>query len=87
MMVTGRASGVADRYDRVVLLSPGARMTTDAHDWHLFDANRDLYVRQVTAAGEADRYEVRTGEDGPVTVLDKAGFDHLRDPGPDPEGL
>lgn len=60
---------------------------TDSHDWHLFDAQRDLYVRQTTGPGEPDRYEVRTGDDGPVTVLDKAAFDQLRDPGPDPEGL
>lgn len=59
----------------------------DPHDWHLFDAVRDLYVRQTTSADEPDRYEVRTGEDGPVTVLDKTKFDQLRDPGPNPRGL
>lgn len=59
----------------------------DEHDWHLFDAEANLHVRQVTAAGEPDRFEVRTGEDGPVTVLDAAEFEQLRDPGPNPKGL
>lgn len=59
----------------------------DPHDWHLFDAVKDIYVRQTTGPGEPDRYEVRTGEKGPVTVLDADGFAKLRDPGPDPEGL
>jgi hypothetical protein len=59
----------------------------ERHGWHLFDAVADLYVQQVTEAGEPDLYEVRTGEDGPITVLDAAGFAQLRDPGPNPRGL
>lgn len=59
----------------------------DEHDWHIFDAELDLYVRQTTAAGEPDRYEVRTGTDGPVTVLDAAEFQDLCGPGPNPKGL
>lgn len=59
----------------------------DEHEWHEFDVERDLYVRQTTAAGEPDRFEVRTGTDGPVTVLDAAEFDQLRDTGPNPKGL
>lgn len=59
----------------------------DEHDWHLFDVEADLYVRQVTPAGEPDRYEVRTGEHGPVTVLDADDFEKLREDGPNPKGL
>ena len=85
MMVTGRVSGVADRTQYRPI--PRGALMIDAHDWHLLDAVRDLYVRQNTGPDEADRYEVRTGEDGPVTVLDADGFAQLRDSGPDPEGL
>lgn len=59
----------------------------DEHGWHEFDVERDLYVRQTTGPGEPDRYEVRTGTDGPVTVLDAAEFEQLRDAGPNPKGL
>lgn len=59
----------------------------DEHDWHEFDMERDLYVRQVTPAGEPDRYEVRTGLDGPVTVLDADEFQQLLSEGPNPKGL
>ena len=59
----------------------------DEHGWHEFDVERDLYVRQVTPAGEPDRYEVRTGTDGPVTALSYAEFQELCGPGPNPKGL
>lgn len=47
------------------------------HDWHLLDAERGLEVRQVTAAGEPNRWEVR-GPDGEVRTLTDAEFDALR---------
>jgi len=60
---------------------------TDMHGWHLFDANEDRYVRQITAPGEPNRWEVRTGEDGPVIELDDDEFAQLREDGPNPKGL
>lgn len=60
---------------------------TDSHGWHLFDAVQDIYVCQTTGPDQDDQYEVRTGEDGPVTVLDADEFAQLRDPGPNPRGL
>lgn len=59
----------------------------DEHDWHVFDVERDLYVRPVTGPGEANRWEVRTGLGGPVTVLDDDEFEQLCDPVPNPKGL
>lgn len=67
----------------------------DPHDWHLFDVEADLEVRQVTGPGEPNRYEVRRatppadGDDVErfVTVLDEAEFEQLRRYGPNPKGL
>jgi hypothetical protein len=56
------------------------------HDWHLFDAERDLEVRQTTPDSEGNCWEVR-GADGKVTVLDDDEFEQLRDAGPNPKGL
>lgn len=64
----------------------------DTHDWHLFDIEAGLEVRQATGTGEANRWEVRRvdaeGEPvGEVTVLTDAEFDQLRETGPNPKGL
>lgn len=56
------------------------------HDWHLFDAERDLEVRQATPDGEANRWEVRTSS-GEIVVLDDEEFEQLRAEGPSPKGL
>lgn len=49
----------------------------DPHDWHLFDAEAGLEVRQVTAADQLNRWEVRN-PDGEVRMLTDAEFDALR---------
>jgi hypothetical protein len=56
------------------------------YEWRPFDLDAGLDVRQVTAAGEPDRYEVRDRENN-VTVLDADEFAQLRDTGPNPKGL
>lgn len=56
------------------------------YEWRPFDLDAGLDVRQVTAAGEPDRYEVRD-RDGQVTELDATEFKQLRDVGPNPKGL
>lgn len=60
----------------------------EAHDWHVFDAERGLDVRQITAEGEANVWEVRGlhGMDTPI-ILNDAEFKQLRDVGPNPKGL
>lgn len=65
----------------------GPDVSSDPHDWHLFDVEENLEVRQVTAPGEPNRWEVRTAPDGPITVLDDAEFEQLREAGPNPKGL
>lgn len=65
----------------------GPDVSSEPHDWHLFDAEENLEVRQASAAGEPNRWEVRRGPDGPVTVLDDAEFKALREDGPNPKGL
>jgi len=68
-------------------------VSTDPHPWHLFDVEADLEVRQASAAGEANRWEVRRATPPPegvehvVTVLDDAEFEQLREHGPNPRGL
>lgn len=64
--------------------APGA--ASDPHDWHVLDAEAGLEVRQLTAVGEPDEYEVRDAA-GKVTALDAAEFAQLRDVGPNPKGL
>jgi hypothetical protein len=56
------------------------------YDWRPFDLEAGLDVRQVSAAGEPDRYEVRNA-DGEITELDAGEFKQLRDTGPNPKGL
>lgn len=58
----------------------------EPYEWRPFDLEAGLDVRQITAAGEPDRYEVRSA-DGDVTELDAAEFAQLRDVGPNPKGL
>lgn len=58
----------------------------EPHEWHPFDLEAGLDVRQVTAEGEPDRYEVRNAA-GEVTELDADEFAQLRDVGPNPKGL
>lgn len=36
-----------------------AMHSTQPHDWHLFDAEAGLEVRQVTEEGQPNRWEVR----------------------------
>lgn len=65
---------------------PLARGATK-HDWHPFDAERGLEVRQVTNRLRVNRWEVRDPA-GRVARLDDAEFDRLRsDPDWLPEGL
>jgi hypothetical protein len=67
----------------------------EVHDWHTFDVEADLEVRQITAEGEPDQYEVRRATPPAdtddverfITVLDAAEFAQLRDVGPNPKGL
>jgi len=61
----------------------------DTHDWHTFDAELGLEVRQTTGGDQANRWEVRRASNPDVTAqLDDAGFDRLRsDPGWLPEEL
>jgi len=62
-------------------------MMTDTHDWHTFDAELGLEVRQTTD-GQAHRWEVRHTATGRTAQLDDAEFDRLRsDPGWLPEEL
>ena len=61
-------------------------MTIEEHDWHLFDAERGLEVRQCTPDSENNRWEVR-GADGAITELTDEEFGKLRDAGPNPKGL
>lgn len=58
----------------------------EPHEWHLFDAERGLEVRQATPEGAANRWEVRDAS-GEVTILDDDEFDQLRREGPNPKGL
>lgn len=58
----------------------------DPHDWHVFDADAGLEVRQTTPDAEGNRWEVR-GRDGAITVLDDDEFEQLREHGPNPRGL
>jgi hypothetical protein len=58
----------------------------EAYDWHPFDVEDGLDLRQITAAGEPDRYQVRD-RDGKITDLTAAEFAQLRDVGPNPKGL
>lgn len=47
------------------------------HDWHLFDAEHQLEVRQATNRLRANRWEVRDATRRVVTLTDKQ-FDRLR---------
>lgn len=58
----------------------------ETHEWHLFDAELGLEVRQTTPDGEGNRWEVRTA-DGRVEALDDDEFEQLRCDGPNPRGL
>jgi hypothetical protein len=57
------------------------------HDWHLFDAIRNLEVRQATARLRPNRWDVRRVDGDQVVALDDAQWDALRSGGPLPEGL
>lgn len=57
-----------------------------SHDWHVFDAERGLEVRQRTGDDEANEWEIRR-LDGATVVLDDAAFDALRTGGNLPEAL
>lgn len=48
------------------------------HDWHTFDAERGLEVRQATNRLRANRFEVRDRFDT-VVALENADFERLRD--------
>jgi len=58
----------------------------EPHDWHLFDADRGLWVRQTTPDAEGNCWEVR-GLDGRIVELDDDEFEQLRADGPNPKGL
>lgn len=58
----------------------------EAHDWHPFDIEAGLDVRQITAEGEPDRYQVRDAN-GKITDLTAEEFAQLRAVGPNPRGL
>jgi hypothetical protein len=58
----------------------------EVHDWHPFDLEAGLDVRQITAEGEPDQYQVRD-RNGKITDLDADEFAQLRDVGPNPKGL
>lgn len=63
-------------------------MMADTHDWHTFDAELGLEVRQTTGGDQANRWEVRHAATGRTAQLDDAEFDRLRsDPGWLPEEL
>jgi hypothetical protein len=63
-------------------------MASDPHEWHTFDAEAGLEVRQATDPGEPNRWEVRSITDpDAVTVLDDAEFEQLREHGPNPQGI
>lgn len=47
------------------------------HDWHLFDAERHLEVRQTTNRLRANRWEVRDATRR-MTILTDEQFDRLR---------
>lgn len=57
------------------------------HDWHLFDVERNLEVRQTTPDTEGDRWEVRKIGADRVVVLDDDEFQELCEDGPNPKGL
>lgn len=60
---------------------------TSKHDWHPFDIERGLEVRQATMRLRRNRWQVRNAA-GTVVDLDDEGFDRLRtDPDWLPEGL
>lgn len=76
-----------ERYARTITRNnPRGHEMAEAHDWHVFDAEAGLDVRQLTAAGEPDHYQVRDRA-GKVTDLDAADFKQLRDTGANPKGL
>ncbi|MPZ27550.1 MAG: hypothetical protein GEV12_14360 [Micromonosporaceae bacterium] len=61
-------------------------MAAAKHDWHTFDAERGLTVRQATNRLRANRWEVRRA--GRTVELDDVAFDRLRsDPVWLPQGL
>lgn len=58
----------------------------EPHEWRPFDLEAGLDVRQITAEGEPDRYEIRDSA-GKVTELDADEFAQLRDVSPNPKSL
>lgn len=64
----------------------------EPHDWHPFDIDNGLEVRQATGPDEANRWEVRKVDEngattGEVTALTDDEFDQLRETGQNPKGL
>lgn len=63
----------------------------DTHDWHPFDIDAGLEVRQATGPDEANRWEVRhvdaEGNAGEAVALTDDEFEQLRGDGPNPKGL
>lgn len=53
----------------------------EQHDWHMFDAERELEVRQITPDGSENRWEVRFAS-GETVILNDDEFDQLRSGGP-----
>lgn len=49
----------------------------EQHDWHIFDAERELEVRQTTPDGENNRWEIRFAS-GETVILDDDEFEQLR---------
>ena len=58
----------------------------EAYDWHPFDVEAGLDIRQITGTDEPDRYQIRDSA-GKITELDAQEFAQLRDVGPNPRGL
>lgn len=58
------------------------------HDWHTFDTERELEVRQATNRLRENRWEIRrVGREDVVVALDDDGFDQLRVSGTLPRRL
>lgn len=51
----------------------------DKHDWHLFDADRDIYCRQLIPSGAENRWELENRITGRSIIVPDEEFDKIRE--------
>lgn len=56
-------------------------MSSEDHDWHVFDVEQDLEVRHWEGVWQVRKI----GTDHPRINLSDAEWEQVREPGPDPE--